>query len=419
MAKRVPPLTAAQITNIKPSTKPIEVVDGAIPGLRLRVLPTGRRSWSLNIRDAVGVMRRFSVGENIGLSDARKKAELLRQIIKTGGDPTAEKRATRSRVRDAAGGVGSLRAVIDSYFSNGPGAGHRTKVEQLNRIKSVFGKLLDKPAQDVTQAELQLAADSWPAKGSAAGAVKYLRPVIRWAQKRELMPVKFELEKPILIGEPKQRFLLDSELRSILPHLVDEPYARACRLLLLTAVRLGELAKATWGEIDIEKGIWTIPGNRRKDVRSSGTRRITAAQDHVIPLPSQALKLLSDIRSEREALAKPLGKISDDTPVFYGPRGAVLSNWDRAMKRLHVLSGIHGWSPHALRRTAATCAGRLGVPPHVLSAILGHKTVGSPLLSRYVKTTYTAEHAIALQQLADFYDCLLSRATKMTSTPRQ
>jgi integrase len=418
MAKRVPPLTAVQISNLKPGPKAIELVDGAVPGLRLRVLPTGRRSWSLNIRDAKGAMRRFTLGDGIGLADARKKAEELRRGVKEGDDPTAAKRAARGRAKDAAGGIGTLGAVVDSYFTTGPGAGHRTRTEQINRIKSVFGKQLDQPSPDVTQAGLQLAADAWPAKGSAAGAVKYLRPVLRWAHKRALMPVKIELEKPSLVGEPKQRVLSEDELRAILPHLKNEPYARASKLLLFTAVRLRELTEATWGEFDLEAKVWTIPGLRRKDVRSAGTRRITAAKNHVIPLSRQAVALLKELRAERDDLTEALGPIKDTDLVFFGPRGAGLGNWDRGMKRLRKLTGVDDWSPHALRRTAATSAGGLGVPPHVLGAILGHATVGSALLSRYVKTTYTAQHALALQQLADYYDGLETKAAKVIPMKR-
>ena len=55
MAKRVPPLTAIKLARLKPDRlQTIELIDGAIPGLRVRMSPTGILSWSLNIRDAKG-----------------------------------------------------------------------------------------------------------------------------------------------------------------------------------------------------------------------------------------------------------------------------------------------------------------------------------------------------------------------------
>ena len=73
MAKRVPPLSAATLTKFKPDpVKVLELVDGAVPGLRVRITPAGTRTWSLNIR-AQGRMRRFDVGQGLGLAEAALK----------------------------------------------------------------------------------------------------------------------------------------------------------------------------------------------------------------------------------------------------------------------------------------------------------------------------------------------------------
>src|SRR5450631_887360 len=116
MAKRVPALSSAQVAHLKPDPrKVLELVDGAVPGLRLRVTPAGTRSWSLNIRSA-GVMRRFDVGAGLRLAEARKKAEELRRQIRQGADPTAERRAHRARTKAAEQGIGTFGGVIDAYF---------------------------------------------------------------------------------------------------------------------------------------------------------------------------------------------------------------------------------------------------------------------------------------------------------------
>jgi len=82
MPKRIPPLSTVQLAQIKSDpSKVIEHIDGAFPGLRFRVTPAGTRSWSLNIR-ANGKMRRFEVGRNFSLSEARSKAEELKFKIR-------------------------------------------------------------------------------------------------------------------------------------------------------------------------------------------------------------------------------------------------------------------------------------------------------------------------------------------------
>ena len=89
MAKRVPPLSATKLAKFKPdAVKILELVDGAVPGLRVRLTPAGTRSWSLNIR-ANGKMRRFDVGRGLGLAEARLKAEetnTFKQLERLGHD---------------------------------------------------------------------------------------------------------------------------------------------------------------------------------------------------------------------------------------------------------------------------------------------------------------------------------------------
>ena len=121
MPKRVPPLSAVLLAQIKPDpAKVVELIDGAVPGLRFRVTPAGTRSWSLNIRTN-GKMRRFQVGQNLGLSEARSKAEELKVKIKNGADPTAEKRARREKAKLALDGIGTMGALVGWYFQNGRG----------------------------------------------------------------------------------------------------------------------------------------------------------------------------------------------------------------------------------------------------------------------------------------------------------
>ena len=106
MPRRVAPLSVKRLASVRPGPRPIELVDGYVPGLRIRILPSGTRAWSLNIRDSKGVRRRFEVGSGLSLAEARRKAEDLRRNIRGGADPTTERRAARQRALAAKGGVG-------------------------------------------------------------------------------------------------------------------------------------------------------------------------------------------------------------------------------------------------------------------------------------------------------------------------
>ena len=74
---------------------------------------------------------------------------------------------------------------------------------------------------------------------------------------------------------------------------------------MLTAARSGEMRLATWDEMDLDAGVWTIPGARMK-----------AKRDHRVPLSGRALAILHDVR-----------RLSNGTGlVFRSPREKPLSN---------------------------------------------------------------------------------------------
>ena len=180
MPKRVPPLSALQISRVRPHpTKAVELVDGAVSGLRLRILPSGKKTWSLAMR-ANGVMRRFEVGAGLGLAEARARAEDLRRQVKQGTDPTAAKRAARQKALSALEGVGTFGSVIDAYYTAGNGAGLKSGQVQRKHLKTFFRTLLGMPAVDVRSSQLQLAVDAHPARITAARRSEAVHAT--WAQ---------------------------------------------------------------------------------------------------------------------------------------------------------------------------------------------------------------------------------------------
>jgi integrase len=403
MPKQIQPLTAKRLDAVRPHDgEIIELGDGLLPGLRVRI-SGGGRFWSLNIRNAKGERRRFDVGANLSLAEARRRAETLKQAIKQGGDPTGERREARQRVKDAKAGIGTFSSVITAYFDRGDGQSLRTKSEQIARIRHVFGKHLDRAATDITVQELQLAADAHPNASSASRAIAYLKPMARWAAKRGLMQRGFsELEKPAErdIQEGGQTVLDRQTLAKVLPGLTEGAHDRAARIMLWTAVRLDEVCSATWNEFDLDAGLWTITAGRRKDTRSRARKRQVPAQPLVIPLPRQAISMLTKMR----------GGANGDVLVFPNAHGGKLDNWDRWSKSIFKRTATNGWTRHDLRRTCATLAAELNVAPHIISIMLGHKTPeNNHLLGIYNKGRYRQQHAEALQVVADRLEAIENR----------
>jgi integrase len=66
--------------------------------------------------------------------------------------------------------------------------------------------------------------------------------------------------------------------------------ARALEFVILTAARTGEVIGARWSEIDLEKRVWAVPGERMK-----------AGQEHRVPLSEPALAVLKEMVPLRRA----------------------------------------------------------------------------------------------------------------------
>lgn len=388
----------------------IELADAKLPGLRLRLTASGGRSWVLGCRDPLGRARRFPLGEYpaLGISEARDAARSMREEIKKGSDPIADRRRQRAIGEAALRGEGTLTALLD-LFGSRRGVQMRSWAESRIRVERVFAPFLSRPICAAQLIDLQLAADSYRATASASFAVRTLRPVLKWAAQRNLAPVDLTaLRSPAPPGRRK-RVLSRTELATLLPALraSHRPHAAALRLMLLTLARREEVCAARWAEIDLDARIWTIPPERSKN-----------GEPHVIPLSNQALALLTTLK-EAGLPQRPKGRQKPNAPpraalpalqvragdlIFRSDAGTALSNWDRETKALQEASGTSGWHRHDLRRTGATMLGEMGELPDIVEAALNHVAIRSQLAATYNRSRYRPQVAAAFQRLADALD---------------
>lgn len=369
----------------------VELSDGVTTGLRFRATPKGAATWALMLRDRTGRMRRFTLGAfpAVGVADARREAIRLRHEVRVEGrDPVVERREKRS-ARDAA----TLRVLLDLYGGPRPGRraavqpigpGQRLKTwrEMRRRIESVFADALDTPLPALDRYALQLAADSHGAAFSAAAAVRYLRPLLKWAAERGYCSEDAARLRPPVTPRRRDRVLTRDELGRVLRYLraSERAHDRLMLFGLLTLARRGEIAAARWRDFDIERRQWTIP-----ETKNGST--------HKVPLSRQAVALL-----------RRIGPGKPDALAFATGTGGALSNWQRALRRVHAATGTADWHRHDLRRTGATLLGELDIAPHIIELALGHADAHSRLASVYNRARYVREVATALQKLADLLD---------------
>ena len=137
---------------------------------------------------------------------------------------------------------------------------------------------------------------------------------------------------------------------------------RAFEFLVLTAARSGEVRLATWDEMDLDAGVWTIPATRMK-----------AKRDHRVPLSGRALAILHDVQ-----------RLSDGTSlVFRSLRGKPVSNMtlSKLIKEIGIAAVPHGfrWS------FPDWAAARTSTPREVVEAALAH-TVRNPTEAAYARS---------------------------------
>src|SRR5437899_24402 len=82
----------------------------------------------------------------------------------------------------------------------------------------------------------------------------------------------------------RDRVLTNAELPEVWRACREDDFGRIIRLLILTGQRREEIAALTWSEIDLERALISLPGNRTKNHRP-----------HDVPLSDQALGIVGKI----------------------------------------------------------------------------------------------------------------------------
>jgi integrase len=213
-----------------------------------------------------------------------------------------------------------------------------------------------------------------------------------WAAAKDLIPASpmAGVERPGGEERPRQRVLTAAEVKVFWAKLptanMAEPTRLALRLLLVTAQRRGELTFAKWSHFDLGGKSWTIPVELLK---TSHARR-TAPEPHVVPLSPFALELLRDLHNLTGEAEYVLPARADKRKGrSYSER--VLS---RAVRENADHFGIPHFTPHDLRRTAASFMTKLGIPRLHVEKVLNHST--GDIAEVYDRHDYLPEKRAAL-----------------------
>lgn len=271
------------ITSLKSALrKPGRHGDG--DGLFLQVGTGGSASWIVRVQKD-GRRRDIGLGSasKISLTVARERAAAARTDIETGVDPVAKRKKAMGipTFRQAAG---QFIAEHQKTWRNGKHGKQWTTTLERYAYPSIGDTLV---SEVETPAVRDLLISIWVEKPETARRVKQrIGAILDWAHAKGYR----EAEAPMraigkgLPRQKKQATHFAAMPYADVPDFIDELRKRqswgrlALEAAILTAARSGEIRGATWAEIDLESGLWTIPAERMK-----------AKREHVVPLSQAAL----------------------------------------------------------------------------------------------------------------------------------
>ena len=394
------------VTAIK-AAKPIDSRDRFLPdgnGLFLKVAANGSKSYVF--RYTYGSRRRLmTLGTYpaLDLAKARQKHLEARQTLKSGADPLQINHAVQQAFKGALNveqlGDEWLRRVIDRQFK---------KPEEVRRmlITDIYPRIGKYLAKDITSREAALVVNKVVDRGSPVQANRVLRTLKKlfaYAVEQSHVtenPVTMTIKGAGGREEPRKRNLTLDEIMTIL-QLFETSSSRTSwqvraiiKLLVLTAQRSGEVCGMEWKHLSLDRRIWIIPKEITKSDRS-----------HVVHLSPQAIQILRNVEpltgSERYVF-------TSDKDISRHIETRSLSQAVRKRLADTELSSIVPFTPHDLRRTAASRMADMEVPPYIIEKILNHVMVGA--MGIYNRGEYIEEREQALEKWGAFVEKLVVKS---------
>ncbi|OSI21196.1 tyrosine-type recombinase/integrase [Bradyrhizobium canariense] len=419
-------------------TRQTKHFDKECPGLYVQITRTCPATFYLRYTCAILKQRRYyRIGlyhpELLSIENARIEAMKLKVRVSRGEDIFQSRRqATAQQAKQS--GI-SVDQMITEYITwmqtpvRKPDGEMRPRLEswqtvasQLRRlIAPRLGKLI---ASEVTKYDIATLSDdilsgrtgSKPSLSNARHMRKGASGLFKWAAQPSRAYVETspcnDLE-PLDREHPRTRVLSDDEIRIFWYGLDrdDMPWDRRTRLALkfalVSMLRSGELLPIHRNELAIENSAGNIcvnvPFKRLKNRKHR-------------PNPQPMKQPLSDLAMAiiREAVTSKEQQFVFESPVYPGQplhrhamsvalRGTAHEKCKGKTKTPGIcdLLGLRKFTPHDLRRTAATLAGRLRIPRSQIAIALGHADPSAPVVTGvYDQADRTPEAREVLEKVA-------------------
>ncbi len=332
--------------------------DDDIPGLGLRVLPSGRKGYVVQYR-AGRRSRRMSLGPStvVTCEQARTRAIGIIAAARNGEDPAAERDAGRKVITVKELAERFDREHVSLRVKPSTAKEYRRNLERF--ILPALGRLT---VTGITRADVaKFHHDLRHIPYQANRCLEVISKMFSLAEMWGLRPDGTNPRKHIrkYPEEKRERFLSAAELRRVGEVLremevegVELPSAiLAVTLLILTGCRLNEIMTLKWEYVDFKDKVLRLPDSK------------TGAK--VVHLGQPAIELL-----------KAAERIEDNPWVITGTlEGKRLSDLQPFWQRVRARAGLKDARIHDLRHTFASTAVAAGQGLPMIGKLLGHTQV--------------------------------------------
>jgi integrase len=390
--------------------------DSIVPGFGVRVTDKGQRTYILAGRFPGSpdyTRRKIAEVGAMSLADARAKARRWIELIVQGKDPALEE--ARIKREQAAKLAVIFSNVADEFVSwcRGPDE-TRPRQRRWKEVKRQTAILVDqwgkRPVTDIERDEIvqliRRKAEVAPAE--TRNLLTVTKSLFSWAREQNFglrYNIASDIRPAKVIGEKvaRDRVLDEHELRRLWAAVggLGYPTAEVYRLLILTGLRLNEVAQAQWSEIDLDRRLWAIPASRMKGKNGK-------ARDHVVPLTPKMVEIFNAVprfKSGPFVFSCSFGV----RPVSIG------SQVKRALDA--ELRFKSDWINHDLRRSVRSGLAALGVDDATAEAVLAHVQPG--IRAVYNRHDYLKERLDALTKWGEFIDPPAPREDKVIRIERR
>ncbi|MDD2106819.1 tyrosine-type recombinase/integrase [Pseudomonas asiatica] len=307
MARTVTPLTDPKCEAAKPRDKDYKLFDGQ--GLYLLVKMSGVKTWRFKFTrpDGREGLATFGNYPALSLKAARDRRADALELLAHEQDPVEA--AKLAKIEAANARTNTFEAQAREWHlacARKWSPGHAATV--LRRLElHLFPSLGARPVAELKARDLLAplkAVEKRDTLELASRLRQHVTGIMRMAVQAGHIDSNpaYDLQGATATRKTAHRPALPLERLPELLERIEDDGGRsltrlALQITLLVFIRSSELRFARWDEIDFERALWTIPGERQpiEGVRHSH-RGAKMATPHLVPLSRQALALLGEIR---------------------------------------------------------------------------------------------------------------------------